>query len=116
MAGHKRASTVCQLAHEFCINRETVSLILRRQRVATRHRCLGSEQVAQSSKLYAEGLSLVGVAEKLHATRGAVNNALKAGGCSNSDRAVGGCIRGGNLKKGSSTLTMRVLKSCCHRR
>jgi predicted DNA-binding protein YlxM (UPF0122 family) len=48
--------------------------------VAIRHRSLGAEQVARASELYADGLSLVHVAEELGVTRGAVNNALRAAG------------------------------------
>lgn len=58
----------------------TVSLILRRRKVAVRHRSLGPEQVTQASALYAEGLSLVRMAEELGVTRGAVNSALRAAG------------------------------------
>jgi hypothetical protein len=104
------------LADEFSINRETVSLIFRRLGVAIRHRSVGSKQVAQASKLYAEGLSLMRVAERLGVTQGAVNNALKAAGVE-LRRRPGWVYRGGwELEKGSSTLTMRVLKSSCHRR
>ena len=80
VAGYKRGNTVYQLADEFRINRETVSLILRRQGVAIRHRSLGPEQVVQASELYANGLSLARVAETMGVTRGAVSKALKAAG------------------------------------
>lgn len=79
VAGYKRGFTVYQLADEFRINRETASLLLRRQGVAIRHRSLGPEQVAQASKLYVDGLSLARVADAMGVIRGAVNNALE--GC-----------------------------------
>jgi hypothetical protein len=46
---------------------------LRRSHVAIRHRSLNTEQVLRASELYAEGLSLLRVAEELGVTRGAVN-------------------------------------------
>jgi predicted DNA-binding protein YlxM (UPF0122 family) len=77
---YKHGFTVYQLADQFAINRETVSLILRRRNVAIRHRSLGPKQVAEASMLYADGLSLVRVAEELGVTRGAVNTALRTAG------------------------------------
>ena len=48
--------------------------------MAIRHRSLGPDQLAEASKLYSQGLSLVRVAEALGVTRGAVSNALKTAG------------------------------------
>jgi predicted DNA-binding protein YlxM (UPF0122 family) len=67
------------MADEFQIKRETVSLTLRRQSDAIRHRSLGPEQVAKASQLYGGGLSLLRVAQVLGVSRGAVSNALPAG-------------------------------------
>ena len=67
VAGYGHGYTVYPLANEFAINRETVSLILRRRGVAIRHRSrsLGPEQVTLASELYGQGLSLARVAERL---------------------------------------------------
>jgi hypothetical protein len=104
---------VFEQAEAFDVNHETVSRILRKQEVGFRHRSLGWEQVVLASKLFADGLSLVPVAQKLGVTRGAVHNALKAprvtpakAGVVVSDRAI---ISLTEFRLTSSTLDMRVL-------
>jgi hypothetical protein len=67
---------VRQLAEQFGIGRETVSKILRRREVVTRHRSLTPDQSELAAQLYRSGLSLVQVAEQMASGRTAIQNAL----------------------------------------
>jgi DNA invertase Pin-like site-specific DNA recombinase len=78
--GYKTGSTVYQLAELFRIDRGTVSRLLERQGVPRRGRPLSAAQVEQASRLYATGLSLVGVGKRLGCEGSTVHIALQKAG------------------------------------
>jgi hypothetical protein len=60
-------STIRDLAAEFRVHRQTISDVLKRCGVATRFRPLGDDQIAEAVRLYASGLSLARVGERVGA-------------------------------------------------
>ncbi|WP_052318964.1 helix-turn-helix domain-containing protein [Streptomyces pluripotens] len=65
VTAYEVGATVYQLADRFGIERRTVSKILKRQGVATRWQRLSEADVDEAERLYAKGLSLARVAERL---------------------------------------------------
>ena len=69
---YQAGATIAQLAKRFGINPTTVSNILKRENVATRGRKLSDADIDTAERLYAEGLSLERVANRLNVTAGAI--------------------------------------------
>ena len=90
VAGYEGGRTVRQLADQFGIGRETVSKLLRRRGVRTRHQSLTASQTQIAVNLYRSGMSLVQVADRMARSRTAIYNALRRDGCSSDNDGVGG--------------------------
>jgi len=78
--GYLEGRTTYQLAKEFSIHRNTVSTILERAGVARRLSPLTEAQIDRALKLYAEGLSLVSIANELGCSHTTVGKALVTAG------------------------------------
>jgi site-specific DNA recombinase len=76
LAGYKAGATVYQLAERFGIHRETVSLLLERERIPRRNRPLSPVQIEQARELYATGQSLAKVGGQLGCDANTVRIAL----------------------------------------
>ena len=80
VAGYEGGRTVRQLADQYGIGRETVSKLLSRRGVRTRHQSLTASQTEIAANLYRSGMSLVQVADRMAGSRTAIYNALRRNG------------------------------------
>lgn len=80
VTGYESGLTVRQLADQFGIGRETVSKILSRRGVTTRHQSLTASQTEIAAQLYRSGLSLAKVGDRLAMSRTAIYNAFQRAG------------------------------------
>jgi DNA-directed RNA polymerase specialized sigma24 family protein len=80
IAGYQAGATVYQLGRRFGIDRETVSLVLRRHDVPMRRRGLSAEQIDEAVQLYREGWPLARIGRKFNVDPTTVMNRLRKQG------------------------------------
>ena len=68
------------LAQEYGIERRTVTAILRRQGVRTRHRTVTDEILVEATRLYSDGQSLAAIGRQFGVDAGTVLNAFRKAG------------------------------------
>jgi len=80
VAAYQVGATTKELASEYRIHRDTVSIYLRRRGEPRRHEPMGPEEVALAEKLYESGLSLVKISERLGPAPNTIRRVLMAEG------------------------------------
>lgn len=77
---YQAGETIYELSDAYGINRRTVSIILKREGIATRHRKLSDDDITDAIELYESGRSLVDVGAELNVNAGTILNHLKRRG------------------------------------
>lgn len=80
LAAFRAGSTVTELSKEFGIHRNTIWTTLKRHGIAPHHRGLTKAQLTQATKLYAQGWSIMKIAQALSVPDSTLGEALRRSG------------------------------------